>query len=189
VPGCQNRGGCRDDNKRQRPETPLVVSCEVVPLIPTWCSPFDPHVRLVVSPQLDCKASSVKPRPLSGRGDRVSGGPTRCEALRQLTASLAERYDVLFLLQPRIHHVDNVRDGQPGLGDIGRDDNLALVIRGRVEHLTLFDVGQVAVQRSGEDLSRYSRLSVSTHGRYRITKSNSPRRFPVGVVCCTALNS
>lgn len=63
-----------------------------------------------------------------------------------------QRNDVFLLLQPRIHDVDDIGDRQPRLGNIGRDDNLSPVIRRGVEDLTLFHVGQVAVERGREDL-------------------------------------
>lgn len=78
--------------------------------------------------------------------------PVSATVLATLTPSLAQWHDVLLLLQSRVDDIDDVGYGQPRLGNVGRDDNLALVIRGKVEDLTLLDVGEVSVERGGEDL-------------------------------------
>lgn len=119
-------------------------------------SRYDPHDLLAVSPQLDYTVDFATPRPLCLRNKHKDVN-YRClsvsaTVLARLTPSLAQWHDVLFLLQPRVDDVDDVRDGQPRLGNVGRDDNLALVVRGSVEDLTLLDVGEVSVERGGEDL-------------------------------------
>jgi hypothetical protein len=119
-------------------------------------SRYDPHDPLAASPQLDCTVDSATPRPLRSRNKHKNVNyrclPASAPVLARLTPSLAQWHDVLLLLQSRVDDVDDVRDGQPRLGNVGRDDNLALVVRGSVEDLTLFDVGEVSIERGGEDL-------------------------------------
>jgi hypothetical protein len=126
-------------------------------------SRYDPHDPLAVSPQLDYTVDFATPRPLCSRNKHKTVNyrslPASATVVARLTSSLAQRHDVLLLLQPRVDDVDDVRDGQPRLGNVGRDDDLALVIRGSVEDLTLLDVGEVSVERGGEDLRGYYKVS------------------------------
>jgi hypothetical protein len=126
-------------------------------------SRYDPHDPLAVSPQLDYTVDFATPRPLCSRNKHKTVNyrslPASATVVARLTSSLAQRHDVLLLLQPRVDDVDDVRDGQPRLGNVGRDDDLALVIRGSVEDLTLLDVGEVSVERGGEDLRDCVRVS------------------------------
>jgi hypothetical protein len=119
-------------------------------------SRYDPHDPLAVSPQPDYTVDFATPRPLRARNKHKNVNyrslPASATVLARLTPSLAQWHDILLLLQPRVDDVDDVRDGQPRLGNVRRDDNLALVVRGSVEDLTLLDVGEVSVERGGEDL-------------------------------------
>lgn len=119
-------------------------------------SRYDPHDPLAVSPPHDYTADFATPRPLCSRNKHKNVNsrslPASATVLARLTPSLAQWHDILLLLQSRVDDVDDVRDGQSRLGNVGRDDNLALVVGGRVEDLTLFDVGEVSIERGGEDL-------------------------------------
>jgi hypothetical protein len=119
-------------------------------------SRYDPHDPLAVSPQRDYTVDFATPRPLCSRNKHKNVNymslPASAAMLARLTPSLAQWHDVLLLLQPRVDDVDDLGYGQPRLGNVGRDNDLALVVRGSVEDLTLFDVGEVSIERGGEDL-------------------------------------
>jgi len=114
------------------------------------------HLRLAKSRQL--RMLVFRPEPIAATRLQAPGptGSLGCRGTRDTPGFQARhaagRIEARYPRKPRIDHHAHTFDGQAGLGDVGRQHDLAPAGRGRLDGGTLIVELQFAMQRAEQDV-------------------------------------